>query len=460
MIVMKFGGTSTQDAAAIKNVVDIIKPQIQKQPIIVISAIAQATNILEKAAKLASENKTQEANVNIEQLLNRHITIINEIIKDSSRSQELIDFVEISMSELKEIIKGISILSELTPRTLDSVYCYGELLSSKIVQAALEESGVHSQWIDTKDFMITDENFTRALPIIPIVENRLKHIIAPLINDGIVPVTQGFIGCTLSNRRTTMGRESSDYSASIIGAVLNVSDIQIWTDVDGILTADPTIVSKPKKIKTLSFEEAYELSYFGAKVLHPNTMLPAIDKNIPIHIYNSRRPHTSGTLVTTFNANEQSIVKSIAYKKDVMLISVKPKRRFGQYLFWEHIHNTLTKFNVIVNLSTTSDYNYSFVIDSKSPIDSIKQELEDVGIVEVCNNKGIVCLVGSKITNVDNIFNRIFKVASDTKIEMISSGASSSNIAFVIDNGKIPETVRRIHSEFFDNINDNTFEEL
>ncbi len=460
MIVMKFGGTSTKDADAIRNVVDIIKSHIHKQPIIVISAIAQATNMLEKAAKLALEDKTQEANLNIDQLLNRHIRIINEIIRDFSRNRNLIEFVEISMSGLKNIIKGISILSELTPRTLDSIYCYGELLSSKIVQVALEEAGVHSQWIDTKDFMITDENFTRAHPIFSIVENRLKHIIVPLINEGIVPVTQGFIGYTLSDRRTTMGRESSDYTASIIGAALNVSDVQIWTDVDGILTADPTVVSNPKKIKSLSFEEAYELSYFGAKVLHPNTMLPAIDKNIPIHIYNSRRPQSSGTLVTTYINNEPSAVKSIAYKKDVALISVKPKRRFGQYLFWEHIHNTLNKFNIVVNLSMTSDYNYSFVIDNKNPINSIKQELEDVGIVKVCDNKGIICLVGSNITNVDNIFNRIFNVISDVKIELISSGASGSNITFVVDNEKIPETVRRIHSEFFNKINDDTVEEL
>ena len=226
----------------------------------------------------------------------------------------------------------------------DVFYCYGELLSSHIVAAVLQEQGIKAEWVDTKDFMVTDENYNAAMPMMDLVEERLRAIVQPLAEQGRVPVTQGFIGITRSNHRTTMGRESSDYSAAIIGAALHVDDIQIWTDVDGILTADPRVVASPKKVKVLSFEEAFELSFFGAKVLHPNTMLPAVEKNIPIHIYNSLRPHLSGTLVASHAASKETVVKSVAFKRDVAMLNVAPRKRFSQYIFWEHIYSILTKY--------------------------------------------------------------------------------------------------------------------
>lgn len=460
MIVMKFGGTSTQDAAAIVNVVGIIKSRLSEPPIIVISAIAQATNLLEQAGRFAAERKTQDAHDLLTRLSSRHHLIIDTVIKNSQRCQQLKVIIDTSFGELKELIDGISILRELTPRTLDSIYCYGELLSSRIVAAALQENGVSSEWLDTKDFMITDDNFSRAMPLMDVVENRIKPIVLPLVGKGIVPVTQGFIGFTLSGRRTTMGRESSDYSASIIGSTLSVSDIQIWTDVDGVLTADPTIVTSPQKVKTLSFEEAYELSYFGAKVLHPNTMLPAIEKNIPIHIYNSHRPQSTGTLVTTHQLYKRTVVKSVAYKRDAVLVNVVPKRRYGQYIFWEHLQNILTRYSVTTSMTVTSEYSYSFILDSKNNIDSIKHDLEEIGDVEVIFNKGIVCIVGSNIRNAAGIIDKVFRTISDIPVDMISFGASKSNLSFVIDDNNIPETVRRIHVEFFEKSSDNEVFEI
>jgi aspartate kinase len=449
MIVMKFGGTSTQDASAIANVVKIVKSRISLKPIVVVSAIARATNLLERAGKLASESRTEDAIDVLLQLSTRHRDIINELIKDKQHKENLNKIIGVSFNELIELVKGVSILRELTPRTLDSFYCYGELLSSRLVAAALDEAGVSSHWIDTKDFMITDDNFTRAMPMMELVEDRLSPLVTPLSKNNIVPVTQGFIGVTLSGRRTTMGRESSDYSASIIGCAVNVEDIQIWTDVDGVLTADPTIVTTPMKVKKLSFEEAFELSYFGAKVLHPNTMLPAIEKNIPIHIYNSRRSNLSGTLVTKQIDGEETIIKSVAYKRDVVVLNVVPKKRYGQYIFWEHLHNVLTKYDVVSHMTATSEYSYSVVLDKKNNVSAIKHDLSDIGTVTVHEGKGIVCIVGSNLRQSPNLIDRIFHSISNFGITMISFGASKFNLSFIVDDGNIPNIVRMVHDEFF-----------
>jgi aspartate kinase len=461
MIVMKFGGTSTQDAIAMAIVAEIVKKRIPQQPIVIISAIAQATNMLEQIGTLASEGKEENARTLLQQLLERHHAIVNEVIKNSQRKSELQSILDTSLNELEELVKGISILRELTPRTLDSLYCYGELLSSRLVANVLQEFGVDAVWLDTKNFMITDESFTRAMPMMEMIEEKLNAIVLPLIKQGKVPVTQGFIGVTQTGRRTTMGRESSDYSAAIIGTALNVDDIQIWTDVDGVLTADPRVVFSPKKIKVLSFEEAYELSYFGAKVLHPNTMLPAIEKNIPIHIYNSKRPNGSGTLVTKSTNHQEPIVKSVAYKRNVTMLTVSPKKRFSQYIFWEHIYAILTKYSAQTSMTTTSEYNVSFALENKNYIEAIIHELNEIGYASVFENKGIVCVVGSHLQEAHEVVKRIFSALSPVTPSMISFGASASNISLVVNDDDVLGAVHRIHKEFFESeVDSEIFEAL
>lgn len=462
MIVMKFGGTSTQDAAAMVNVAHIVKAHLGDKPVVVISAIAQATNALEKTGKLASEGKPGEARDTLLKLFDRHYAIADELIKDKQHHTEVRKFLASSLAGLEELVHGVAILHELTPRTLDAFYCYGELMSSRIVAAVLQGHGMKSQWLDTKDFMITDENHNGAAPQMEIVERQLKELALPLLDNGVVPVTQGFIGMTPSGRRTTMGRESSDYSASIIGAALNAQDVQIWTDVDGILTADPRVVSSPKKIRTLSFEEAFELSYFGAKVLHPDTMLPAIEKNIPIHVFNSKRPHLSGTLVTSnSHADNHAVVKSVAYKRNVTIFTMTPRKRFSQFIFWEHIYSIFTKHRVAASLTVTSEYNVSIVLDGQKPAPGIIHDLEDIGFVRVFENKGILSIVGSNIQGTPHIIEKIFQSISDFGISMVSFGASKSSVSIIIDDEHILDAVRRIHRDFFEGSNnENVFEAL
>jgi aspartate kinase len=461
MIVMKFGGTSTQDAAAMLNVAGIVRDHLEAQPVVVISAIAQATNSLEKAGRLAAQGKREESLAVIRQLMDRHRAIVQEAVHDRRRSDHLRQVIADAARGLEELVQGVSIMGELTPRSLDRFYCYGEILSSHLVSAVLQEKGIESGWLDTKDFMITDESFNRAAPLMEEVARRLPALVGPLVEKRRVPVTQGFIGITETGARTTMGRESSDYSAAIIGAVLEAKDIQIWTDVDGVLTADPTVVPNPRKVRVLSFEEAYELSYFGAKVLHPNTMLPAIERNIPIHIYNSRRPTLSGTLVAKDSSHRETIVKSVASRRNVVLLSVSPLRRFSQYLFWEQLYSILTKYNVAAIMTATSEQNCSFVVDQSAPVHAIVHEIAEVGRVQVVEGKGIVCIVGQNIRHAPGILGRIFNALSTLGISMISFGASPSSLSLVIDDRDIPEAVQNIHREFFeDRLREDMFEML
>ena len=452
MIVMKFGGTSTQDAKSILNVVKIIQSRLVERPLVVVSAIAQATNILERAGANAADGREQEAAEGIRALIDRHLSISVELISAGDRRNMVMEFIKSAYAELKTLVHGIHILKELTPRTLDSLYCYGELLSSRIVAAVLQENDVDAVWLDTKDFMITDGSHTRAQPLFELIEKSLQPIVTPLLTRNAVPVTQGFIGVTQTGRRTTMGRESSDYSASIIGSLLKADDIQIWTDVDGVLTADPRVVTNPKKVKVLTFEEAYELSYFGAKVLHPNTMLPAIEKNIPIHIFNSRRPELSGTLITKQPPLAQVIVKSVASKRNVSLITVVPKVRYSPYIFWEHIHSILTKYSAAANLTSTSEYNYSFVLDEKNEIPSILHDLSEIGAVEHFPGRGIISLVGARLRGSPDLLTRLFSAIGQLDVSMISFGASPSSFSFVVDDAIVPDIVRKIHAEFFDKV--------
>jgi len=246
-----------------------------------------------------------------------------------------------------------------------------------------------------------------------------------------------------------MGRESSDYSAAVIGAALGADDIQIWTDVDGILTADPRVVASPLKVTELTFDEAYELSYFGAKVLHPNTMLPAIEKNIPIHIYNSRHPERSGTRVVAGRTDQEAVIKSIAYKHHAVLLTARPVKRSNQFMFWEHLFNILTKFGAAPGMIVTSEFSIGVVLDARKDISSIVHELRVLGTIDLLEKKALLSVVGSNIKNSPEVVTRLMKAAGAIAVHAVSFGASRSNVSILIDDDEVEDAVRRVHEEFF-----------
>jgi len=452
MIVMKFGGTSNQDAAAMSNVISIVKSHLPEQPVVVISAIARATNELEQTARTAALGNKTQAEALLNGLFNRHNTIIESLITSADIVAQLKATFAQYLAELKQLVNGVTILRELTPRTMDAFCSYGERLSSRLIAAGLQESGVDAVWIDAKDFMVTDDDFGRAQPLTDLVASNLEKVVRPMVKQMKVPVTQGFIGVTQSGAYTTMGRESSDYSASIIGAAMNAERVQIWTDVDGILTADPNVVKETRKVKRMSFEEAFELSFFGAKVLHPNTMLPVLEKKIPVQILNSRHKDGSGTLVDvdSVSTDGRTIIKSIAFKKGLSIITVTPHKRFSQYLFWEGIFSVLTRYGITTGMMTTSEYNISFTVENKMIAEGLSHDLQEFGRVDVHGSKASLCLVGTGMRGSAGLMNRIFDALSSMNIMMVSYGASSLNLALVIDEQQIPEALRRLHKEFFE----------
>ncbi|HLF15577.1 MAG TPA: aspartate kinase [Bacteroidota bacterium] len=449
MITMKFGGTSIQDADAITRVTGIVRASLPKSPVVVISAIAQATNALEKIGKSAGEGNAAAAKEEIDTLLRRHITIVNRLIRTEGLKKDLAEYIAETGVSLNNLASGVEMLRELTPRTMDAFYSFGELLSSRIVAAALVDTGISAQWLDSKDFLVTDDNFNRARPIMHIVEERLLKIVPPLLKAGKVPVTQGFIGVTVSGHRTTMGRESSDYTGSLIGGALGAEAIEIWTDVTGVLTADPRIVENPIQVKHLTFAEAYELTYFGAKVLHPSTMHPAEARNIPIDILNSLDPSLEGTRVSTVIPGGGPAVKSVTYRKDVSVLTLTPMKRHGQYIFWEHIYGVLTERRAEALLMNTAEYRVAIVLKSADASEDIREALKDVCHAEIRPGKALLCAVGENMVNVCGVPERFLRAVGSRPVYFLSLGASPNSLAAVIDAEVIEETVRRAHAEFF-----------
>jgi aspartate kinase len=454
MIVMKFGGTSLEDAHAMENAIQIVTREQNRQPVVVLSAIAGATNALIQSARLANEGRFDEAKKQLNDLLERHVTILENVVEQRPSIQTLIFEMRRRFEEIKNMCYGISILRELTNRSLDTIASIGEQLSSMIVAEGMKERGLPAVLVDAKGFMITDDQFTCAMPLFDVTEQKAKAIVLPRLAAKEVVVTQGFIGATEDGVTTTLGRGGSDYSAAILGALLDAEEIQIWTDVDGILTADPTVVRDARKVKAMSFREGSELAYFGARVLHPSTILPAVKKKIPVRVLNSGRPSATGTLITSETMKSASVVKSIAFKKGITVINILSTRMLMAYGFLESIFAVFGKWKTAVDLVSTSEVCVSVTIDSTAYIDEIVDELKEFSDVTLLPKKAIICIVGDEMRNTPGVAARIFNAIKDVNIAMVSEGASEINLSLVVDEDQVEEAVRQLHKEFFETVPD------
>ena len=451
MIVMKFGGTSNQDAAAMRNVIRIVKSHLARKPLVVISAIARATNELEQVARIAAAGREGEANAILDRLIIRHKGIAHDLVASRDRVQALENLLDEAHGSLQRLVQGLSIVRELTPRMTDAICCYGERLSSAIVAAGLAEHDVPSVWVDAKEFMTTNDRFGSATPLMDIVTDRLNTRVAPLVRDGKTPVTQGFIGVTLDGAYTTMGRESSDFSASIIGAAMRAELVQIWTDVDGILTADPTVVKGTRVVQEMSFDEAFELSWFGAKVLHPNTMLPLLEQQIPLEIRNSRNSDAGGTRVLPEKdvSPQPAPLKSITFLKGLTVFTVRPLKRFDRYLVWDGVFSTLSRLGLQADMSVTSEYSLAFAVKGLKDPESLVRELAEFGTVHTQRNAASITLVGEGIRTDPTFVTRVFHALADTPVSMITFGASKLSLTVVLEDERVAAAVNLLHEGFF-----------
>ena len=456
MIVMKFGGTSVEDAAAIRQVAEIVRGRADRDPVLVVSAMARVTDTLLAVARTARERKFDEASGLIGDLGERHIAAARDLLSNTEADKVEAEIRDL-LAELENLARSVATLGELTGRSQDAITSFGERLSSIIVAATLNARGVAAELVDSRAFIVTDDQFTCAVPDMPETESRTRSALAGIIERGAVPVAQGFIGSTREGVTTTIGRGGSDYTAAIIGAALGASAIEIWTDVDGLMTVDPRLIPEARRIRVISFAEAAELSYFGAKVLHPSTVLPAVERGIPVHIYNTRNPSCEGTLIVAAPPPSRNLIKSIAFKRGVTVVNVTSTRMLLAHGFLRAIFSVFERHQTSVDVVTTSEVSVSITLDSTERLGAIASDLEAIGEVTIDRGRAIVCVVGDNLKFTPGVAARLFQAIARTNVNMISQGASEINLTFVIDERDVEPVVRSLHEAFFAEVDPDIF---
>ena len=459
LVVMKFGGTSVEDSAAILRTATIVAGRLHKglNPIVVVSAMSRVTDTLLAAAAAAGRNAREEALHLSDSLRTRHLNTAAELIPAGDHLTSLHLNIHHEFDTLDDLLRGISAVGELTPRTSDNVVSFGERLSSVLVAAAFAEQHISSAHIDARTVILTDNHYGKAAPNERAIEAALTLQVLPLVDLAKVPVMGGFIG-SCDGITTTLGRGGSDYTAAIVGGALHADAIEIWTDVDGIMTTDPRIVPEALRVKTISFEEAAELAYFGAKVLHPATILPAVQKNIPVFVLNSRNAENEGTKITATPPPCASPFKSIAAKKKLTIIDIVASRMLLAHGFLAAVFAIFDKHRCAIDMVSTSEVSISITVDSREALPAICAELSQIADVKYEGSKALICLVGEDIRGISGISGQVFSAISHVNVRMISQGASEINMSFMINEEDVDEALRSLHKTFFSNPDPNIFD--
>ncbi len=350
---------------------------------------------------------------------------------------------------LDEVLRGLAAIRELTPRISDLIVSYGERISSRIVAAAFRERGIDAAHVDAREVIITDSEFQKAAPQDDIIEKRAAEKLLPLVREGKVPVMGGFIASNEAGLTTTLGRGGSDLTGALVGGALNAETIEIWTDVDGIMTADPRVCPDALRVKEISFEEAAELAYFGAKVLHPATILPAVKKNIPVAVLNSRNAACEGTRIISLATHCKSPFKSIAVKKKLSIIDVVAGRMLMSHGYLSQIFAIFDKHKCPVDMVSTSEVSVSLTVDSNASLPALSADLGKLADVKYEGKKALICMVGEDIRGQSGIAAQVFNAVRHINVRMISQGASEINMSFMIEEDDADEAVRSLHAAFF-----------
>jgi aspartate kinase len=448
---MKFGGTSVEDPTAIARTASIVagRASAGKQPVVVVSAMAKVTDQLLRAGSCAAQGDRTGALALSARLRARHRDTAVALVKNSASCSDLLDFIDKKFDSLDEVLRGLAAILELTPRISDLIVSYGERISSRIVASAFCERGVNAAHVDARDVIITDSQFQKAIPLDGPIEKRAEEKLRPLVNQGKVPVLGGFIGSNEDGITTTLGRGGSDFTGALLGGALTASAIEIWTDVDGIMTTDPRVCPDALRVKVISFEEAAELAYFGAKVLHPATILPAVKKNIPVLVLNSRNPSNEGTRIISLAPHCKSPFKSIAVKKKLSIIDVVASRMLMTHGYLSQIFAIFDKHKCAVDMVSTSEVSVSLTVDSNDKLPAIAADLSQLADVKYEGKKALVCMVGEDIRGQNGIAAQVFSAIRHINVRMISQGASEINMSFMIEEDDADEAVRSLHAAFF-----------
>ncbi|GAB4189518.1 MAG: lysine-sensitive aspartokinase 3 [Calditrichia bacterium] len=445
--VLKFGGTSVANAEAMRKATNIV--QSYGEPcVVVLSATSGTTNDLITLIEKASTGDLQSANTIFTALKEKHQRIAVELGIQSS--QKLINRMNDLFRTLESIMKGIYYLGEVTPRAYDAVLATGELLSTLIFSEYFVLT-VPCKLIDAREYMITDTNHKSARPVPEPMNQKIQQLFTPILNSGTYIITQGFIGKSTQGETTTLGRGGSDFTASLIGSALSASRIEIWTDVSGIYSADPRLVPAARPVEFLTFDEASELAYFGARVLHPSTILPAMQKHIPVVVKNTHQPEAPGTLITQ-NSVHAGRVQAIAFKPDITMITIESTRMLLAYGFLEKLFGVFSAHETPVDLISTSEISVSLTIDDTRSLDKIVSDLEQFSRVTILKDMAMIALVGHHIRERKGFLSETFSTLSHIPVEMVSFGGSNINLSLIVQNTYFEQAVRALHHHFFEGV--------
>ncbi len=439
MIVMKFGGTSVGGSKEIRRVADIVRARLHQRPVVVVSAVGGITNRLLRMGDLALSREPWGPEYELLAVKHR------DILKELGLPPDLLDR---ELSELHDLARGIELIRELTPRTRDYLASFGERMSVRVVGAHFNQVGIEASAHDAFDVgLLTDGHFGGARPL-PEADDRIR---AALKDAAGTPVVTGYIGKAKSGEITTLGRGGSDYSASIFGAALDAEEIQIWTDVDGVMTADPRIVPLARFLPVLSFAEAAELAFYGAKVIHPATMIPAVKRGIPIRVVNSYRPEFEGTLILAKLKEGERGVKSITSKDGIAVVNIVAAPMLNQYGFLARIGDVFARNEVVVDMIATSEVSVSMTTDGRVNLDPAVEELSRFAHVTVERDVSIISIVGEELRERVGLAAQVFGALARAGInlEMVSYGATRINLSFLVRQGRAREAVAILHEQLF-----------
>jgi aspartate kinase len=445
-VILKFGGTSVGDAEAIGRLVRHVAAARQNNHVVVVvSALSGVTDRLLQLATAAGNGDERTAKAGVTELQDRHARVARQI---TSESDALIDFLERQIVELRSLLHAVATLKDASPRSRDAIAAFGELLSSRIVTAACLAQNLPSKWVDVRRVLVTNDTFGCALPLMEDTTACATEHIAPLLESGHVPVVGGYIGATTSGVTTTLGRGGSDYSAAILGAALDASEIQIWTDVDGMMTADPRVVPSTRVVPRLSFDEASELAYFGAKVLHPSTILPAVSKSIPVRILNSRRFDGGGTLITAQSPVDEPLA-ALACKRHVTVVDITSTRMLMAHGFLRRVFEVFERWRSPIDVVCTSEVSISVTIDDDRRLDDLTEELSTFAEVRVERDMAILCAVGDGLRRDPRLASRILGSLEQFPLRMVSQAASRRNVTVVLHDAAAAAAMVHLHDTFF-----------
>jgi aspartate kinase len=445
---MKFGGTSVGDVAAFERVFHVVSTQIDKHPVIVVSAMTKVTDALLNAFDIAKKGDFAEGFATLEPHFERHIEVLKHFVPTDNQ-KPFNDELEFARAELSDLLMRVSRRSLPLQMLKDAIVSYGEQLSSRLLAEVLKAKGVSARQMDSRRLIVTDDEHGAAQPIWDETQELLQLELRPLIAAGEVPIMGGFIAASKSGETTTLGRGGSDYSAAIVAASLGASELQIWTDVTGVMTCDPRICGEARTIPVLSYEEAAELAYFGAKVLHPKTIKPAVDHSIPVRVCNTFEPEAIGTMVLSDSGEAPNKIKSIAHKKNITILRITSARMLGSYGFMSALFQVFERYRTVIDVISTSEVSVALTLDNTDSLENIVRELERLGEVEVEPGYGVICVVGEGLRASHGMAAKIFSTIEDVNISLVSHGASAVNLTFVVKEDVVADVIRKLHKEFF-----------